>query len=944
MSPQSFVPGQAWAAPSPVPSAPGQEEGAATCDPPSEKHEDKPSHDASVFVGSLPSNIDQTELTRLLSEHLSEYAEVKSIKVVRDSKGGICAFVQCENADAASNFIQNLHIAKPKPFMGRTLRFERARAFRTLLISYRAPSYAASEPVLGRANPIQTVHTLELPTAMRIWKAKGARFHHIAYNADAFTQDAKAAGEDTDTDDVRLHPLNFDEGAIKTMASYFGRVERITPFQYDESQLDLTKGPFGGSFTKAYPPPHDAPRSPVMDAGCWEVKWDFRDDCVSALMALRRVPHLTVTWAHQPSYSGWECRHPNYTHFPHAIQPTYMINPPFSSPSSLAAASPSFPNSSNSPANLFLGGSHESNIVASHSEQLTKHDIVHSSQVVNPLIDHGGGWSIWRPSTGTGPSQCPPGSYQLTQGYTGQETSDLPSTPKTPSTVYPLTPTSCTDDDKTFNYVPELQEVPTQRSIDPTSLFVGGLEIIGPSAWDEEKVRLHFAKYGGLQHVKLVRPPNGVTGFAFLKFDNIDGPARAVLEEHNRVCGTHVLRVRLRDCNPPRNPWKQGRGRGRLFHHNGPAYRKFHFLDRPNYKPQPQMHGGPSTDEHTLHDDSASPPPSDSEGSGNSPSPTPDLQKVEEPQRYREWYDELDAVAAQGHHSLSASPSMSMFPSPYPYMFHNVPCYGQPGPWMPPYVHQQAPYPVPYFNPYTVYPPVIHGPPSHPIPGAGEQGQFVHQPWASQGVAFPPPFYGLPGAQRPSTENTANTSPSLHSGSVPTSQAEHSGSGLLQPPPGLSPTKACPASDAHMNSRHPATNSVPTQPQALHTPRAFGQTADAVLEWCSSNAPWIPSASPHHDQDNNHQTHHRQQQHRTKRQNTRQAQGQAAFQGNRNSQYHQQHQHPRGPLAHQGQHAPPQANVRGNSSGPPPPPATNPMQQNQQSCVVPQEKQPPVWI
>jgi hypothetical protein len=97
--------------------------------------------------------------------------------------------------------------------------------------------------------------------------------------------------------------------AIKTMASYFGRVERITPFQYDESQLgvcrpaqlaallivlaDLTKGPFGGSFTKAYPPPHDAPRSPVMDAGCWEVKWDFRDDCVSALMVRR---HSTASF------------------------------------------------------------------------------------------------------------------------------------------------------------------------------------------------------------------------------------------------------------------------------------------------------------------------------------------------------------------------------------------------------------------------------------------------------------------------------------------------------------------------------------------------------------------------------------------------------------------------------------------------------------------------
>lgn len=33
-----------------------------------------------------------------------------------------------------------------------------------------------------------------------------------------------------------------------------------------------------------YPAPHNAPRSPRMDNGCWEIKWDHRDDCVSALM------------------------------------------------------------------------------------------------------------------------------------------------------------------------------------------------------------------------------------------------------------------------------------------------------------------------------------------------------------------------------------------------------------------------------------------------------------------------------------------------------------------------------------------------------------------------------------------------------------------------------------------------------------------------------------
>lgn len=45
---------------------------------------------------SLPSHIEHTELTRMLSEHLADYPEIKSVKVVRDNKGGVCAFVQCE--------------------------------------------------------------------------------------------------------------------------------------------------------------------------------------------------------------------------------------------------------------------------------------------------------------------------------------------------------------------------------------------------------------------------------------------------------------------------------------------------------------------------------------------------------------------------------------------------------------------------------------------------------------------------------------------------------------------------------------------------------------------------------------------------------------------------------------------------------------------------------
>ena len=47
-------------------------------------------------VFSLPTNVEQIDLTRMLMDHLSEHMQIKNVKVVRDSKGGVCAFVQCE--------------------------------------------------------------------------------------------------------------------------------------------------------------------------------------------------------------------------------------------------------------------------------------------------------------------------------------------------------------------------------------------------------------------------------------------------------------------------------------------------------------------------------------------------------------------------------------------------------------------------------------------------------------------------------------------------------------------------------------------------------------------------------------------------------------------------------------------------------------------------------
>lgn len=93
-----------------------------------------------------------------------------------------------------------------------------------------------------------------------------------------------------------------------------------------------------------YPEPHRAPRSRSMETACWEIKWEHRDDCVSALMVnivlslgvvflltlifgqtLRRVPHLTVTWAHQPVPSGQTNRSTNYqNHSPYSYQISYQ--------------------------------------------------------------------------------------------------------------------------------------------------------------------------------------------------------------------------------------------------------------------------------------------------------------------------------------------------------------------------------------------------------------------------------------------------------------------------------------------------------------------------------------------------------------------------------------------------------------------------------------------
>lgn len=61
---------------------------------------------------------------------------------------------------------------------------------------------------------------------------------------------------------------------LKTIVEAFGPLESFKPYiAEDDNQCDIGN----------YPSGHNSPRSEVMDSRVWEVKWEHRDDCISAL-------------------------------------------------------------------------------------------------------------------------------------------------------------------------------------------------------------------------------------------------------------------------------------------------------------------------------------------------------------------------------------------------------------------------------------------------------------------------------------------------------------------------------------------------------------------------------------------------------------------------------------------------------------------------------------
>ncbi|CAA7265950.1 unnamed protein product [Cyclocybe aegerita] len=805
------VQNRSWAAHadqvSPRPSPPSQgispEDASPSPDTTMKAKDDKLPHDASVFVGSLPSNIDQGDLTRMLMEHLSEHTQIKNIKVVRDSKGGVCAFVQCENASSATALIQTLHSSAPKPFLGRILRYEPARAFRTLLISYRTPTHLARSVGPNGSSLVSFASQeveLEVPIAMRIWKHRNSS---ILYNSEASQAEEHHEMVDSDGLDsaIFLDTMKYDGETLHKLASYFGPLEMFCALPAESCEDGSGDVENANPDYALYPAPHNARRSSGMATDCWEVKWEHRDDCVSALMTLRRVPHLTVTWAHQPA-SPTQATYPNYHHLPEA--PTYSFH----------VQHGTFPQSTNAMLHTPPRQPVETNAIYQADKGFSRHQGRPLAQPLSPLSSTTAARYHRSPEAGTPFSRIPGSLSHTEEGFATttvsqkpwssedqeapDEDQDLDSsgtvdvgaqelyipqtpaldtssiTPLTPGSQFPLTPTTGGFDtsrdltSKSFgediHNVTESRDPRSQREIDPTTLFVGGLEMFGPGAWDEEKVRKFFSRFGGLESVKVVRPLNACAAFAFVKFDNAESPARAVYEEHNRVYEGRAMRVQLRDCNPPKNIWKYGRPRGK-FHqnHHGPQ-RRFNF--RPPYDGQEKgLFRQPATGGNTMMANSndgsdihlsslASALPS-YEGSERNESPrgsetvithssTSDATKNPsndpDAEQYREWYDEpVSPVQTPAPFSLGSSVSAAGVQLPaqtYPYLPGP---YFPPPPWMHPYMHQ-APYQVPCYTGYPVYPPSVASPQhiaqpsSPPSPDTGGPATVAPHVWPAMGM------------------------------------------------------------------------------------------------------------------------------------------------------------------------------------------------------------------
>ncbi|KAL0580804.1 hypothetical protein V5O48_001180 [Marasmius crinis-equi] len=794
------------------------------------KHEhEKMPHDASVFVGSLPPHIDNNELARLLTEHLAEYGEVKCIKVIRDTKGSACAFVQCQDAASAARLIHTLHFHPPKPFLGRQLRYEQARAFRTLLISYCIPTHhimSMEHKIADGSIPGNTIE-LDLPSAMRICRSQTIHYNNAAVEVDCKVRDGRGP---TAEEDLHLEPLMFDEKTLQAICAHFGPFEtfvRLPPPAVEgalEHALNWT----------SYPPPHNAPRKPNMDKGVFKVKWEHRDDCVSALTTLRKVPHLKVTWAHTaPSHAIEPAFQPG-SFFQHRPQARYTPSRGERAPLS---RDPIIVESSLSEWNagpVHLPQQDSVTTLVAHADMPSWSD-PDFSPLNDPkeerIANMCGEWHPKKTLEGQEPesidtvaemfSEIRVTSTTLPDHLSGECELEIPlapaltmspTTPKSPLLLTPIGIEGFKSVSVRKEFTAEADRVHLgDRLLDTTTLFVGGLETHGPEAWDETKVRNYFEKFGGLQDVRLIQPANGKAAFAFVQFDNLESPARAIQQEHNWMYQGRPMRVQYRQYNLPRGGSMRGRGRGRSV----PIQTYRH----PRQGMQPQHVQADASADITLSDMSISTAdrtrtedvtsiPAEAKnvltetagpdvlGSSLSqannfvekpqgvdfpnitrPNSQSSIEAISQPDRFREWY-EINVPQQEPHSTEPTPPSSTplsgsenvasgaQYPVPPPTGYYSPPSWVQSYP-------SQVQYPVPYVPGYPFYPVPNSTQPSYPsTPSSDSNGPTSTAPgqWPMYGpyIPYPAPYPPRPPhtAEQPVPPQTQGQPPVVPSGFI----------------------------------------------------------------------------------------------------------------------------------------------------------------------------------
>ncbi|KAG5654700.1 hypothetical protein H0H81_007456 [Sphagnurus paluster] len=403
------------------------------------------------------------------------------------------------------------------------------------------------------------------------------------------------------------------------------------------------------------------------------------------------------------------------------------------------------------------------------------------------------GSGVWSRKTSTGENTRSPsaalseGAYSMSSdlpddghgnGEHGQELEIPPTpglgrsplTPKTPGSGFPATPTSANDngilrpplkdsEGKPFNYYDEFAS--RERDIDPTTLFVGGLETFGPGAWDEDKVTKFFARFGGLESVKIVRPPLFSRVRKLTKDFSITAYTRGVLCEFSYA--TVILRggrggitegvdVSISIALDP-----TAEARTTLT-----SYLTEQILDmvqdeaEASGESEPPVYSeaiAPKAKEESTEDTV----PSSHASRPSSPGPPFTSLTPITTENYREWYDEpLSTALTPPPSSFGSSASAPLSAPVIPYMTGG---YYPPAPWVHPY-GQAIQYPMHY------------GYPGYPIPGQQQVLPSFPRPPGSDGSVAPTPgpwppmgMYGsyIPYATQPQPRTpNLETPPSQH--------------------------------------------------------------------------------------------------------------------------------------------------------------------------------------